>query len=272
MLTILITGSTDGIGLEAAKLLATAGHRVLLHGRSSLKLKAARDAVPKATGAYLADLRSMSDVIGLAEAVSSDYDRLDVLINNAGVLKTAEPRTADGLDARFMVNTVAPYVLTRRLLPRMTEDGRIVNLSSAAQAPVDVSAFAGDRVVSDHMEAYSQSKLAITLWSRVMAKELGAAGPTVVAVNPGSLLGTNMVREGFGIAGNDVGIGAKILARAATAEEFGKGISGQYYDNDAGRFAPPHPAAMDERMTTATMRVLEGLAERAPASSSAGSC
>ena len=157
MLTILITGSTDGIGLEAAKLLATAGHRVLLHGRSSLKLKAARDAVPKATGAYLADLRSMSDVIGLAEAVSSDYDRLDVLINNAGVLKTSEPRTADGLDARFMVNTVAPYVLTRRLLPRMTEDGRIVNLSSAAQAPVDVSAFAGDRVVSDR--AYASAPL-----------------------------------------------------------------------------------------------------------------
>ena len=264
MLTVLITGSTDGIGLETAKRLASAGHRVLLHGRSSLKLKAARDVVPKAAGGYLADLTSMSDVVGLAEAVSSDYDRLDVLINNAGVLKTAEPRTAEGLDARFMVNTVAPYVLCRKLLPRMTEDGRIVNLSSAAQAPIDMAAFTGDLPIDDPMDAYAQSKLAITLWSRVMAEEL-SAGPTVVAVNPGSLLGTNMVREGFGIAGNDVGIGADVLVRAATAEEFGKGISGQYYDNDAGSFAPPHPAAMDERMTTATMRVLDSLADRAPA-------
>ena len=259
--TILITGATDGIGLETAKRLAVMGHHVLLHGRSATKLEASRAAVPGAAGAYLADLSNMSDVLKLAQAVSSDHETLDVLINNAGVLKAPSTITADGLDIRFAVNTLAPYVLARRLLPKMSKGARIVNLSSAAQAPIDASALLGQKQLSDDMQAYSQSKLGITTWSRMLATELGQNGPLVVSVNPGSLLGTNMVRDAFGIPGNDVGIGADIVVRAALSAEF-EGRSGQYFDNDSEAFAAPHPAALDERMASETMRILEELAAR----------
>ena len=199
--TILITGSTDGIGLLTAKKLASEGHEVLLHGRNEAKLDAAAAEIGGQTERYAADLSRMADVRAMADAVSQNHARLDVLINNAGVLKAPNPRTAEGFDIRFMVNTFAPYVLTRQLLPIIPKEGRIINLSSAAQAPVDLDAMAG-RMELDDMGAYAQSKLAITIWSRELAKELGD-GPVVVAVNPGSLLASKMVKEGFGIAGND---------------------------------------------------------------------
>lgn len=254
--TILITGSTDGIGLAAAKKLAGEGHTILLHGRSEEKLAAAAEAVGGNTASFRADLSRRAEVDAFADAIAAGYTSLDVLINNAGVYKVPEPMTADGLDVRFMVNTVAPYLLTRRLLPLIPRDGRIVNLSSAAQAPVDIAALEGRRRVSD-MEAYAQSKLAITMWTRVMADAL-ADGPVVVAINPGSLLASKMVREGFGVAGNDIGIGADILARAAVADEFAE-ASGRYFDNDAGQFGRPHPDALNAAKARKVVDAIEQL-------------
>lgn len=267
--TVLVTGSTDGIGLEAARRLAADGHHVLLHGRDPAKLESAlADVRAVATGGgvdgLLADLSSLDDVGALADAVAERVDHLDVLVNNAGVLRTSSPRTVDGLDVRFVVNTIAPYLLTRRLLPLLGASGRVVNLSSAAQSPVDLDAMEG-RGDLDAMAAYGQSKLAITMWSRSLADELGRDGPVVVAVNPGSLLATKMVREGFGIAGNDIGIGADVVVRAALSDEFAA-ASGRYYDNDAGRFGDPHRDALDpERVREVTGRVhaLAGLAQGA---------
>ena len=260
--TILLTGATDGIGLEAAKLLAADGHRVLLHGRSAAKLDAALAAVeglPGACEGVLSDLSIMADVETLATAVSSKVDHLDVLINNAGILKTPNVRTADDVDIRFAVNTLAPYLLAKRLLPLIPADGRIVNLSSAAQAPVSLDALKGQGQLAD-MEAYSQSKLAITAWSRAMAQSL-PDGPLVVSVNPGSLLATKMVQEGFGIAGSDVGIGADIVYRAAVSDEF-EGMSGAYYDNDAKKFGPPHPDALNTGAAQAIMAAMDEILTR----------
>ena len=107
------------------------------------------------------------------------------------------------------------------------------------------------------MGAYAQSKLAITIWSRELAKKLNN-GPVVVAVNPGSLLASKMVKEGFGVAGKDLQIGADILCEAAIGESFAD-ASGQYFDNDQGRFASPHPDALDARKTQEIVRVIEAV-------------
>ena len=254
--TILITGATDGIGLLTARMLAEAGHEVLLHGRSTAKLDAAREAVGGQVRGYRADLSSLSETAALAEAVRADHGRLDVLINNAGVLKTPNPSLPDGQDVRFVVNTLAPYVLARALLPIIPREGRIINLSSAAQAPVDPRAMRGGMPLAD-MDAYAQSKLAITIWSQEMARAL-PDGPAVIAVNPGSLLATKMVKEGFGVAGNDLRIGADILCRLALDPSHAAD-SGKYWDNDAGRFAAPHGAASDPAQVRAVMEVLGGL-------------
>lgn len=258
--TILLTGASDGIGLEAAKKLAALGHHVLLHGRNPNKLHDAMQAVqaeaPDAVlETYIADLSNMADVDALAVAIRERHDHLDVVINNAGVLKAPNPILESGEDIRFVVNTVAPYRLTKLLLPLLGADGRIVNLSSAAQAPVDAAALAGQRQLAD-MEAYSQSKLAITMWSRHLADTLGSAGPIVVAVNPGSLLATKMVQEGFGVAGSDINIGADILVRASLDEEFAD-ASGAYFDNDARAFGPPHPDALDAAKNAALVEQLD---------------
>ncbi len=254
--TILITGSTDGIGLLTAKKLAADGHKVLLHGRSASKLESAAAAVGGDVETYAADLSDLSAVRKLAENVRAKHDKLDVLINNAGVLKAPQSVLENGQDIRFVVNTLAPYLLTKLLLPIIPADGRVVNLSSAAQAPVNLKAMQGNVPMAD-MEAYAQSKLAITIWTREWAKSLSNA-PVMVAVNPGSLLASKMVKEGFGLAGNDMNIGADILIDAALGVRFAD-AAGAYFDNDSGAFADPHAAALDENHAADVMNTIKDL-------------
>ena len=255
--TILITGSTDGIGLETAKMLASGGHHILLHGRSSEKLLRAEKAL---TGGgkvetYVADLSVMAEVESLAKVVRDSHPSIDVLINNAGVFTVPDPVTDDGLDIRFVVNTIAPYLLTQRLLPQLGVSGRVVNLSSAAQSPVDLGALSGGVSLSDNA-AYAQSKLALTMWSRNLALSLGDNGPVILAVNPGSFLGSKMVKEAYGTEGKDLRIGADILSRAALTDEFAA-ASGEYFDNDSGRITSPHPDALNERKCGELVSVIE---------------
>ncbi|MEO0915833.1 MAG: SDR family NAD(P)-dependent oxidoreductase [Pseudomonadota bacterium] len=252
--TILITGSTDRIGLLTARKLVAAGHTVLLHGRSADKLKVAAAEIGGAVETYGADLSDMEAVKQLAADVRAKHNRLDVLINNAGVLKTPKPVLEGGQDVRFVVNTFAPYLLTDLLLPIIPQDGRVVNLSSAAQAQVNVAALRGGVALSD-MDAYAQSKLAITMWTREWAKTL-PEGPAMVAVNPGSLLASKMVQDGFGVSGNDLNIGADILIDAALADRFAT-ASGAYFDNDSGAFANPHSAALDASHAADVMAAIQ---------------
>ena len=260
--TILVTGSTDGIGLETARMLLSLGHNVLLHGRNQVKL----ERVKKALGAppeggtvesYVADLSRMADVDSLARAVTENHNKLDVLINNAGVYKVADPSTADGLDVRFAVNTIAPYLLTKCFLPLLGKSGRVINLSSAAQFPVDPDALAGPgRGGLSDGAAYAQSKLALTMWSRNMALSMGADGPAIIALNPKSMLGSKMVKEAYGVAGSDLRIGAEIVSRAALSDEFAA-ASGRYFDNDTGLFESPHPDALNPQKCEEIVRVMD---------------
>ena len=259
--TIFITGSTDGIGLETAKMLVSKSHPVVLHGRNPAKLAAAETALAGLPGggrvaSHVADLSRMAEVEALAKAVADQHATLDVLINNAGIYKPGSI-TPDGLDVRFAVNTIAPYLLTQRLLPLLGTAGRVINLSSAAQAPVDLRALAGQVSLPDGA-AYAQSKLAITLWSRALALSLKETGPAILAVNPGSMLGSKMVKEAFGVAGGDIHIGADILTRMALAEDIAD-ASGQYFDNDSGHFADPHPDARDPQKCEALVQAIEAL-------------
>ncbi|MEL6881768.1 MAG: SDR family NAD(P)-dependent oxidoreductase [Cyanobacteria bacterium J06607_10] len=260
--TILITGSTDGIGLETAKMLVSQGHFVLLHGRNPEKLEGVKSSLSASSGhveSYVADLSLMANVEAFARAVAQKHTKLDVLINNAGVYNAQDPITQDGLDIRFAVNAIAPYLLTQQLLPLIESSGRVVNLSSAAQSPVDLKALSGQSSLSDG-EAYAQSKLALTMWSRSLALSLEGKGPAIIAVNPGSLLGSKMVKQAFGIAGGDIRIGADILCRAALSDEF-SAASGQYFDNDKGQFASPHPDALNPQKSEALIRTIETILE-----------
>ena len=251
---ILITGSTDGIGLRTAKKLAFSGHKVLLHGRNKSKLLEVASLLGRSCDSYVADLAKLDDITKMIDQILDRYDHLDVVINNAGVLKAPETRTETGRDIRFEVNTIAPYLITQRLLRIIPGSGRVINLSSAAQSPVDVLALKTWCVMSD-MTAYSQSKLAIIIWSSELAKSM-PNGPVVMSINPGSLLATKMVREGFGIEGKDVNIGADILVKAALDDSFA-GATGKYFDNDIEQFGLPNPAAFDPNQISLVMNALE---------------
>ena len=258
--TLLVTGATDGIGLETARLLAEGGHTLLVHGRSADKLETTRALLEQVAGAgrietYRADLSRLADVEQLATDVSANHTRLDALINNAGVFKLGGATVQDGRDLRFTVNTLAPLLLTRLLMPLFTAAGRVINLSSAAQAPVDLDALAGRKSLGDSA-AYAQSKLALTMWSRLLGESLKDAGPAIIAVNPGSFLASKMVKDAYGVAGNDLRIGADILVRAALDEAFSN-ASGCYYDNDNQRFADPHRDAMDPNKNERLVRALD---------------
>ncbi len=258
--TILITGSTDGIGLETAKLLASQGHNVLLHGRNPEKLEKVQRTLFEFNGGgpveiYVADLSLMDNVEELAKTVAEKHSKIDVLINNAGVYNAPDPVTKDGLDVRFAVNTIAPYLLTKRLLSLLGTSGRAINLSSAAQSTVQVEALVG-RVKLRDGAAYAQSKLALTMWSCNLGLSLKDSGPIIVAVNPGSMLGSKMVKQAYGVTGGDIRIGAEILTRAALTNEF-KTASGKYFDNDSGQFASPHPDALNVQKCQEIVSVIE---------------
>lgn len=278
--TILITGSTDGIGKLAALKLAEAGHQVYVHGRNADKLTSVIAEVKAvATGAavdningFVADFSDLNAVRKMAAEVNKTLPKLDVLINNAGINTTASAMTKDGLDVRFVVNYLAPHELTNALLPllKKSSKARIVNLSSAAQDPISYKAFVGQERLDDK-DAYAQSKLALTMWSMDLADTVAADDINVIAVNPGSLLNTKMVDEAYGEYWSSADKGANILAELAISDEFAND-SGKYFDNDIkdgahgdarGEFGQPHADALDKEAITElerqTQTVLQSL-------------
>ncbi|WP_261886813.1 SDR family NAD(P)-dependent oxidoreductase [Vibrio pomeroyi] len=266
---ILITGATDGIGLETAKALTQQGHHVLIHGRNPVKVHKVVTALSRLSKnaiieSYIADLSTLSDVDKLATQIKNNHKRLDILINNAGVYKVSDVTTPDNLDVRFVVNTIAPYLLTQKLLPLFDATGRIVNLSSAAQASVDLDALTSPNAGELDGPVYAQSKLALTMWSIELANSLSNSrlenGPAVIPVNPASFLGSKLVKDAYGVDGNDLAIGADILCRAALSEEFAN-ASGKYFDNDSGLFKDPHSDALDNTKNHKLVTVLDQLLE-----------
>ena len=260
--TILITGSTDGIGKLAAEKLAEDGHAVYLHGRHPDKLSAAVAEVKSTAGnrsvqGFTADLSDLDAVAQMADQIIKELPKIDILINNAGVFKSPEPHNKTGLDIRFVVNYLAPFLLTEHLIPLLNKgaEPRIINLSSAAQSAVSHRALSGKAQITE-AQAYAQSKLALTMWSFHLAETL--SNIAVIAVNPGSLLNTKMVAEAYGRHWSPADKGAKILYDLAVSGKY-KGITGEYFDNDKGGFGPAHPDAYDRAEIEKLIRTTRNL-------------
>ncbi|WP_245940683.1 SDR family NAD(P)-dependent oxidoreductase [Winogradskyella eximia] len=264
--TIIITGSTDGIGKLTAFSLAEKGHTVYVHGRNAVKVDAVVSEIKTTTNnqniyGLVADFSDLEAVSKLAVQIKKDIPKIDILINNAGIFKTKDVQNKNGLDIRMVVNYLAPYVMTNAILEniKQSEVPRIINLSSAAQAPVSEAVLIGKEQDSEN-STYAQSKLALTMWSFNLAKQEPKI--TVIAVNPGSLLNTKMANEAYGQHWSPAGKGVDILLDLALSDDY-KNDSGKYFDNDKGDpkgyFAPAHPDAYDVSKITNLLDVTSKL-------------
>ncbi|MDT0305486.1 SDR family NAD(P)-dependent oxidoreductase [Streptomyces sp. DSM 44917] len=243
MRTILITGSTDGLGRYLALRLAEAGERVIVHGRSAERAGEVVAEIREATGAedraeaVLADLSSLREADRLADEVLARHGRLDALVNNAG-LGAGPPgagreESPDGIELRFAVNYLAGYRLVSRLRGLLEETGtpeapaRIVNVASAGQQPVDYADPMLERSY-DGRRAYSQSKLAQIMHAFDLAAELP---PQVLAnaLHPATYMDTTMVREWGVSPWNTVETGGRATLRLISGENVG---TGQYFDGE----------------------------------------
>ncbi len=283
---VLITGATDGIGRLVAAEFAARGATVLVHGRDAARCRAVVSWIQDLTGSFrvdhfVADLASLNEVRRLAEQVSSRYPELHVLVNNAGVGPGPDadgPRelSADGHELRFAVNYLAPFLLTRLLLPALERGApsRVVLVASAAQRAIHFHDIMLEQR-HDRFEAYAQSKLALVMFGMELAGRVRKRGITVNALHPGTLLDTKMVREAFGRPQGDPAEGADAILYLATSPDL-REVTGKYFDGK--RLARAHPQAGDlfarRRLWTRT-EALTGLEpwstpDPAPAHSSSG--
>jgi NAD(P)-dependent dehydrogenase (short-subunit alcohol dehydrogenase family) len=232
---VLVTGATDGLGRGVAQGLAAKGATVLLHGRSPERLEATLEELRSQTGnekvnSYLADLSSLDAVRDLAERIFSEHDRLDVLVNNAGVISPERMKSEDGYELTFAINYLSHFLLTRLLLPLLKDSApaRIVNVASAGQSPVDFSNLMLERGY-DAMKAYSMSKLAQVMFTFELAEHLRGTGVTVNALHPASLMDTKMVQSTFGYSMSTVEEGTEAVVRLAVSQEVDR-VTGRYFD------------------------------------------
>ncbi len=201
--TILVTGATDGVGRVVAKQLAAAGAFVLAHGRSHERGESLVAEIEQKGGRarfYRADFAALADVRDLADAIEHDHDRLDVLVNNAGIGtagRSGERETSrDGYELRFAVNYLAGFLLTRLLLPliKKSTPARIVSVSSIGQEALAFDDLMLTRGYSG-VRAYCQSKLAQVMFTLDLAQELADAQVTATALHPATYMNTTMVRQ-----------------------------------------------------------------------------
>jgi NAD(P)-dependent dehydrogenase (short-subunit alcohol dehydrogenase family) len=235
--TILVTGSTDGVGRYVAAKLAAAGARVLVHGRDRERAQSLIAQIERQGrgGAvfYQADLSSLAGTRQLADAVISDHRRLDILISNAGIGSRpgggARQLSADGFELRFAVNYLSGFLLARLLLPLLEANApsRIVNVASLGQHPLDFDDVMLTRSYADN-RAYAQSKLAQIMFTIDLAEELEGSGVTVNALHPATYMNTTMVRQAGYAPMSTVEEGGEAILHLAVGDDMA-GRSGLYF-------------------------------------------
>ena len=243
---VLVTGSTDGIGKETALQLAALGATVLVHGRDAKRCQTTRDEIRETTGNsnvdfFVADLSSQKQVRQMAADIIARYDRLHVLINNAGVILLKRQLTEDGLETTFAVNHLAPFLLTHLLLDLLKKSApaRIINVSSTVHydEQIKFDNLQGERDYYG-LGAYKVSKLGNVLFTFELAERLKGTGVTANCLHPG-VVATKLLGTGWGWTnGLSSAQGAALSVYLASSPEVEQ-VSGKYFEHTSPGGASP---------------------------------
>jgi NAD(P)-dependent dehydrogenase (short-subunit alcohol dehydrogenase family) len=249
-LVVMVTGATSGLGRLLAERLASLGATVVVHGRDVGRVHDTCDAVARLGGTPMgctADFASISEVTQAARTLNSgSLSYLDALINNAGVGPgapgAARELSRDGHELRFAVNYLAPYLLTRALLPLLARgvDPRIVNVVSGSQTAIELDDLQMDRGY-EGWTAYRRAKLALVSFTMDLAAELGDA-VRVVSVHPADLMPTRLVADTGLTPVSTLNQGADAVLAALLAPR-SESPTGAFYAGTTS--ALPHADALD---------------------------
>ena len=267
--TVLITGSTDGVGRYVAATLAAAGASVLIHGRDAVRAKTLAGEIKRAGHIepvfYQADLSSLSEARRLAGAVAADHKRLDVFVSNAGIGSQSQgpqrQTSADGHELRFAVNYLSGFLLARLLLPllKASAPSRIVNVSSLGQHPIDFDDVMITRGYSGS-RAYAQSKLSQIMFTIDLASELKGSGVTANSLHPATYMNTTMVRAGGITPISTVEQGGEAILHLVSGDDVA-GKSGLFFNGMREAQANPQAYDADARKRLGALSLeLTGLA------------
>src|SRR3954452_25024512 len=272
--TVLITGSTDGVGRYVAAKLAVAGAKVLIHGRDADRARALEQEIRRAGGAppsfYQADLSSLAETATLAHAIRGECKQLDVFVSNAGIGSMnggPERQTSqDGHELRFAVNYLAGFMLAYYLLPQLNAaaPSRIVNVASLGQHPID---FEDVMIMKNYSgsRAYTQSKLAQIMFTLDLARELEGSDVTVNSLHPATYMNTTMVREGGITPISTVEQGGEAILHLAAGDDVSD-KTGRFFNGMREAQANPQAYDADARKRLRTLSLeLTGLSKAAPA-------
>jgi retinol dehydrogenase-12 len=258
---VLVTGATAGIGQIAARELARKGATVVVVGRSLERCRSTVDMIRQATGNssvdfLVADLSSQADVRKLADEFRAKYDRLDVLLNNAGAFFSKRSETIDRIESTFGLNHLGYFLLTNLLLDTLkaSSPSRVVSVASAAHRMVwkiDFDDIEGKKKYGG-WHAYSQSKLANILFTAELARRLEGTGVTANCLHPGFVASNFtagngsmgwMMRRVASVFAISMENGAKTSIYLASSPEV-EGVTGRYFAKQ--KVANPTNAAKDE--------------------------
>jgi len=238
---VLITGATSGIGKEAALRLAKLGAKIIYTSRDNQKGEKIRKEIVTVTNnenieILKCDLASFDSIRNCCKEFKLKYDRLDVLINNAGVWDYKKRLSKDGIENIFATNYLAPFLMTNLLLDilKKSKSSRIINVTSGMHyGTINFNDIEFKHKFSG-AKAYRQSKLGLILFTRLLAKKLEGTGVTVNCVQPG-MSKTDLGRDAgsfsrmiFKLMGKDPKIGAEALVYLANSTEL-KNITGEYF-------------------------------------------
>ena len=267
--TVLITGSTDGVGRYVASELAKQGAHVLLHGRDATRAKALIDEIRRAGHTapqfFQADLSSLAGARQLADAVKAGRSKIDVFVSNAGIGSMnggAERQvSADGHELRFAVNYLSGFLLAYLLLPliKAATPSRIVNVASLGQQAIDFDDVMITRNYSG-TRAYAQSKLSQIMFTIDLADELKGSGVTVNSLHPATYMNTTMVRAGGITPMSTVEQGGDAILHLAVGDDM-EGKSGLFFNGmQPARANPQAYDAQARRQLRGLSLELTGLA------------